>query len=99
MSHYHDENDLQLLKELSKLSREEFNARFSLDKVDRRDDGRFQEIIVSSSIGEDGWMRGTSMWMARGAPLFDGCFKEGIFASGRGFEALPPMLSCLIITL
>jgi AhpD family alkylhydroperoxidase len=50
MSHYHNENDLKLIKEMSKLSREEFNAWFSLDNIVRREDGavprKYRELIA-----------------------------------------------------
>ena len=50
MSHYHDENDMKLLKEMSKLSPEEFKAWLGLDNIVRREDGqiprRYRELIA-----------------------------------------------------
>ena len=50
MSHYHDENDLKLLNEMSKLSPEEFKAWLNLDNIVRREDGqiprKYRELIA-----------------------------------------------------
>ena len=50
MSHYHDENDMKLIREMSKLSPEEFKAWLSLDKIVGRDGGRiprkYRELIA-----------------------------------------------------
>ena len=50
MSHYHDENDLKLLKEMSKLAPEDFRAWANLDGIVAREDGRiprkYRELIV-----------------------------------------------------
>jgi len=48
-SHYHDENDLKLLKEMSKLAPEEFKAWANLDGIVGRENGRiprkYRELI------------------------------------------------------
>lgn len=48
--HYHDENDLKLLKEMSKLAPEEFKAWMNLDKIVAREDGhiprKYRELIA-----------------------------------------------------
>src|SRR3989442_12254589 len=48
-NHYHDENDLKLLKEMSKLAPEEFRAWANLDGIVAREDGRiprkYRELI------------------------------------------------------
>ena len=50
MSHYHDENDMKLLKEMSRLSPKEFKAWLDLDNIVRREDGqiprRYRELIA-----------------------------------------------------
>jgi AhpD family alkylhydroperoxidase len=50
MSHYHDENDMKLLKEMSRLSPVEFKAWLALDNVVGRDDGKipkmYRELIA-----------------------------------------------------
>jgi AhpD family alkylhydroperoxidase len=50
MSHYHDENDLKLLKEMSKLSPEEFKAWLALDSIVASDNGqiprKYRELIA-----------------------------------------------------
>ncbi len=50
MSHYHDENDMKLLTEMSKLSPEEFKAWLNLDNIVRREDGeiprKYRELIA-----------------------------------------------------
>ncbi len=49
-NHYHDENDLKLLKEMSKLAPEEFKAWANLDKIVGREDGhipkKYRELIA-----------------------------------------------------
>ena len=49
-NHYHDENDLKLLKEISKLAPEEFRAWANLDAIVAREDGRiprkYRELIA-----------------------------------------------------
>lgn len=49
-SHYHDENDLQLLKEMSKLAPQEFQAWVNLDRIVAREDGKiprkYRELIA-----------------------------------------------------
>src|SRR2546425_87300 len=49
-NHYHDENDLKLLKEMSKLAPEEFKAWANLDGIVAREDGRiprkYRELIA-----------------------------------------------------
>ena len=50
MSHYHDENDMKLLKEMSKLSPEEFKAWLALDQIVGREGGNiprmYRELIA-----------------------------------------------------
>jgi AhpD family alkylhydroperoxidase len=50
MSHYHDENDLKLLKEMSKLAPKEFTAWLNLDNIVAREDGqiprKYRELIA-----------------------------------------------------
>ena len=50
MAHYHDEKDLSLLKDMSKLAPEEFKAWLALDKIVAREDGhiphKFRELIA-----------------------------------------------------
>jgi AhpD family alkylhydroperoxidase len=50
MSHYHDVNDLSLLKEMSKLAPTEFKAWANLDGIVAREDGRiprkYRELIA-----------------------------------------------------
>ena len=50
MAHYHDENDLVLLKEMAKLAPEEFKAWLALDRIVAREDGhiprKFRELIA-----------------------------------------------------
>ena len=49
-NHYHDENDLKLLKEMAKLAPEEFKAWANLDATVAREDGhiprRYRELIA-----------------------------------------------------
>ena len=49
-NHYHDENDLKRLKEMSELAPEEFKAWVNLDRIVGRDDGRiprkYRELIA-----------------------------------------------------
>src|SRR2546422_11280480 len=49
-NHYHDENDLKLLKEMSQLAPEEFEAWVNLDRIVSREDGRiprkYRELIA-----------------------------------------------------
>jgi AhpD family alkylhydroperoxidase len=49
-NHYHDENDLKLLKEMSKLAPEEFKAWVNLDGIVARENGRiprkYRELIA-----------------------------------------------------
>src|SRR3989475_9113430 len=49
-NHYHDENDLKLLKEMSKLAPEEFKAWAHLDGIVGREDGhiprKYRELIA-----------------------------------------------------
>jgi AhpD family alkylhydroperoxidase len=49
-SHFHDENDLKLLKEMSQLAPEEFKAWVNLDRIVAREDGRiprkYRELIA-----------------------------------------------------
>ena len=40
MSHYHDENDMKLLKNMSQLSPEEFKAWLNLNNIVGREDGQ-----------------------------------------------------------
>lgn len=48
--HYHDINDLQLFKEMSKLAPREFDAWLTLDKIVGREDGaiprKYRELIA-----------------------------------------------------
>ncbi len=50
MSHYHDENDMKLLKEMSQLSPEEFKAWFNLNNIVGRQDGqvpvKYRQLIA-----------------------------------------------------
>ena len=50
MSHYHDENDLKILKEMAKLSPKEFTAWLNLDNIVAREDGqiprKYRELIA-----------------------------------------------------
>ena len=50
MSHYHDPNDLNLLKEMAKLAPEEFRAWANLDRIVAREDGhiprKYRELIA-----------------------------------------------------
>jgi AhpD family alkylhydroperoxidase len=50
MAHYHDENDLLLLKDMAKLAPEEFKAWLALDRIVTREDGhiprKFRELIA-----------------------------------------------------
>jgi AhpD family alkylhydroperoxidase len=50
MSHYHDENDLKLLKEMSRLAPEDFKAWATLDGIVAREDGKiprkYRELIA-----------------------------------------------------
>jgi AhpD family alkylhydroperoxidase len=50
MSHYHDENDLKLLKEMSALAPEDFKAWANLDAIVGREDGKiprkYRELIA-----------------------------------------------------
>lgn len=50
MSHYHDENDLKLLKEMSNLAPEDFKAWAALDGITGREDGqiprKYRELIA-----------------------------------------------------
>src|SRR4029077_20038383 len=49
-NHYHDENDLKLLKEMAELAPEEFKAWANLDRIVGRDGGRiprkYRELIA-----------------------------------------------------
>ena len=49
-SHYHDENDLKLLREMSELAPEEFKAWANLDGIVAREDGKiprkYRELIA-----------------------------------------------------
>ena len=49
-NHYHDENDLKLLKEMAKLAPEEFKAWANLDAIVAREDGhiprKYRELIA-----------------------------------------------------
>ena len=49
-NHYHDENDLNLLKEMAKLAPEEFKAWANLDRMVAREDGqiprKYRELIA-----------------------------------------------------
>lgn len=48
--HYHDENDLKLMKEMRALAQDDFNAWLNLDKIVRREDGaiprKYRELIA-----------------------------------------------------
>ena len=50
MSHYHDQNDLKLLKEMSRLAPAEFKAWLNLDSIVAREDGqiprKYRELIA-----------------------------------------------------
>ena len=50
MSHYHDENDLKLLKELKKSAPADFQAWVNLDSITQREDGKisrkYRELIA-----------------------------------------------------
>jgi AhpD family alkylhydroperoxidase len=50
MSHYHNENDMKLFKEMSKLSPEEFKAWLNLNNIVGREDGqipkKYRELIA-----------------------------------------------------
>ena len=50
MAHYHDENDLKLLKDMAKLAPEEYAAWSALDRIVTREDGhiprKFRELIA-----------------------------------------------------
>lgn len=50
MSHYHDENDMRLLKEMAKLSPAEFQAWLNLNNIVGRADGnipvKYRELIA-----------------------------------------------------
>ncbi len=50
MSHYHDENDLKLLKELKKSAPADFQAWVNLDAITQREDGKisrkYRELIA-----------------------------------------------------
>ncbi len=50
MACYHDDSDLSLLKEMSKLAPEEFKAWINLDRIVAREDGRiprkYRELIA-----------------------------------------------------
>ena len=50
MAHYHDENDLKLLKEMSRLAPEDFKAWANLDGITGREDGKiprkYRELIA-----------------------------------------------------
>jgi AhpD family alkylhydroperoxidase len=50
VGHYHDENDLKLMKEMAKLAPEEFQAWLGLDRIVTREDGhiprKFRELIA-----------------------------------------------------
>src|ERR1044072_2368977 len=50
MSHYHDENDMKILKDMSKLSPEEFMAWLNLNNIVGRTDGhvpvKYRELIA-----------------------------------------------------
>lgn len=49
-NHYHDENDLKLLREMSKLAPVEFTAWVNLDRIVAREDGniprKYRELIA-----------------------------------------------------
>ena len=48
--HYHDENDLKLMRDMRKLAPEEFNAWLGLEKIVGRDNGaipkKYRELIA-----------------------------------------------------
>jgi AhpD family alkylhydroperoxidase len=44
MSHFHGENDLKLLKEMSRLSPEEFNAWLNLNNIVGRENGQIPKV-------------------------------------------------------
>jgi AhpD family alkylhydroperoxidase len=48
--HYHDENDLKLMREMRKLAPDEFNAWLGLEKIVGRDNGaipkKYRELIA-----------------------------------------------------
>jgi len=50
MAHYHDENDLKLLKDMSTLAPEDFKAWANLDAIVKREDGKiprkYRELIA-----------------------------------------------------
>ena len=50
MSHYHDENDMKLIKDMSKLSPEEFKAWFNLNSIVGRQDShipvKYRELMA-----------------------------------------------------
>jgi len=50
VSHYHDENDLKLLKELKKSAPADFQAWVDLDSITQREDGKisrkYRELIA-----------------------------------------------------
>jgi AhpD family alkylhydroperoxidase len=50
MSHYYDEDNLKLLKDMAKLAPEEFKAWVNLDRIVAREDGRiprkYRELIA-----------------------------------------------------
>jgi AhpD family alkylhydroperoxidase len=50
MSHYHDPNDMKLLKDMSQLSPEEFKAWLNLNNIVGREDGqvpvKYRELIA-----------------------------------------------------
>jgi AhpD family alkylhydroperoxidase len=50
MSHYHDENDMKLLKDMAQLSPEEFKAWLNLNNIVGRQDGqvpvKYRELIA-----------------------------------------------------
>lgn len=50
MAHYHDSDDLKLLKEMAKLAPEDFRAWANLDRIVGREDGRiprkYRELIA-----------------------------------------------------
>ncbi len=54
MSHYHDENDLMLFEEMSKLSPEEFTAWLNLNNIVGRDSGqiprKYRELIALAVV-------------------------------------------------
>ncbi|MBX7224249.1 MAG: carboxymuconolactone decarboxylase family protein [Blastocatellia bacterium] len=49
-AHYHDENDLKLLKDMRKNAPEDFNAWLALNNIVKRDDGaiprKYRELIA-----------------------------------------------------